>query len=216
MRLAGPLYAVIASLAVTALSCQPATRTPPIAPVETAAPPVARPDPPAAPQGETPIQVEVQGAVMDPDSYSLPRGARVHDALEAAGGPSDNAELRDLNIAARLIDGSVLTVPYQARGESPTPGAADLNVPAYTRSRGQYGAAIAGDAGEGAASAARINLNRATQSELETLPGVGPKTAEKILRFRALQPFSSVDDLRYVQGIGDKRLETLRPLVTVD
>lgn len=212
MRAAGLICAVVI---VTGFSCQPATPPPAAAPVEEA-PPAALPNSAVASEPEASLLVEVQGAVTAPDFYALPRGARVQDALDAAGGPSANAELRDLNIAARLIDGSVLTVPYQAPGENPAPGAADLNVPAYTRSRGQFGAAIPGGAGEGANPAARIDLNRASQSELETLPGVGPKTAEKILQFRALQPFSSVDDLRYVQGIGEKRLETLRPLVKVE
>jgi competence ComEA-like helix-hairpin-helix protein len=61
-----------------------------------------------------------------------------------------------------------------------------------------------------------VNINTATQAELETLPGVGEKTAEKIMRFRETQPFTQVDDLQYVQGIGEKRMEALRPNVTVE
>jgi len=160
--------------------------------------------------------VEIQGAVASPGVYSLPGGARLLEALDAAGGALPDADLSDLNIAARLVDGSVLSVPYQAPQGGGTMRAADVNPPAYTRSgwTGAHAKTPPGGLPE-APGAGPVNLNTATQQELETLPGVGPKTAEKIIRFRELQPFGSVDDLRYVQGIGDKRLETLRPLVSV-
>lgn len=166
------------------------------------------------------VMVEIQGAVATPGFYSFPSGARVFDALEKAGGPLENAEIRDLNIAALLVDGSVMTVPYrQQNGAALQPGASDLNPPSYTRS------GWAGDSGTPPASGqinvtavepSKVNLNTATQAELETLPGVGPKTAEKIIHFRETQPFSQIEDLRFIQGIGDKRLETLRPHVTVE
>lgn len=162
--------------------------------------------------------VEVQGAVAHPGLYALVQGARLFDALASAGGATAEADTSGLNIAARLIDGSVVSVPYRAAypGDG-TPDAAALNPPAYTRAGWRAGAP--GTMGEGSlapGAGGLVNLNTATQQELESLPGVGPKTAEKIMRFRSEQPFANVDDLRYIQGIGEKRLETLRPLVTVE
>lgn len=166
------------------------------------------------------LMVEIQGAVLAPGVYSFPREARVHDALEKSGGALEVAEIRDINIAAALVDGSVLTVPYQQQqGGPPQPGAADLNPPAYTRSgwTDSTEASIApAKGGTSAPGNAKVNINTATQSELETLPGVGEKTAEKIMRHREAQPFTQVDDLGFVQGIGERRLETLRPHVTVE
>lgn len=175
----------------------------------------------ASPVSSSRVMVEVQGAVAAPGVYSFPTDARVFDALQKAGGPLDSAEIRDINIAAILQDGSVLSVPFRPQGKGAVPpGAADLNPPAYTRSgwsgeAAQQGAAGGASAAQSSASD-KININTATQAELETLPGVGVKTAEKIISFRQTQPFTQVDDLRYVQGIGEKRMETLRPHVTVD
>ena len=175
------------------------------------------------PQPLASVMVEIQGAVATPGIYSFPGDARVFDALQKAGGALDSAEIRDINIAAVLLDGSVLSIPYrQQNARVAMPGAADLNPPAYTRSgwaesseeKARPGSTPTSGATAGAPS--RVNINTATQAELETLPGVGEKTAEKIMRFRETQPFTQVDDLQYVQGIGEKRLETLRPHVTVE
>ena len=166
------------------------------------------------------LMVEIQGAVALPGVYSFPPEARVHDALEKAGGPLDYAEIRDINIAAALVDGSVLSVPYRSQDNgSIQPGAADLNPPGYTRSGWTETTTASPVPAAGIPAApvsAKVNINTATQAELETLPGVGEKTAEKIMRHRETQPFTQVDDLGYVQGIGEKRLETLRPHVTVE
>jgi competence protein ComEA len=166
------------------------------------------------------LMVEIQGAVASPGVYSFPAEARVHDALEKAGGALEYAEIRDINIAAALVDGSVLSVPYQQQERGPQqPGAADLNPPGYTRS-GWTDTSTANvpvtTGGALAPVSAKVNINTATQAELETLPGVGEKTAEKIMRHRETQRFTQVDDLGFVQGIGEKRLETLRPHVTVE
>lgn len=175
------------------------------------------------PQPLASVMVEIQGAIATPGIYSFPGDARVFDALQKAGGALDSAEIRDINIAAVLLDGSVLSIPYrQQNGRVAMPGAADLNPPAYTRSgwaespeeKPRPGSAPA--SGASPAAPTKVNINTATQAELETLPGVGEKTAEKIMRFRETQPFTQVDDLQYVQGIGEKRMEALRPNVTVE
>lgn len=185
--------------------------TPPVTPPE-------QPTPAAAVETVQTAMIEVQGAVATPGVYALDADARIYNALMAAGGPHAEADLSDLNIAARLVDGSVLSVPYRAASPGDgTPGAAALNPPAYTRSGWQgVGQSSIAVGAVTAPAGGRININTATQAALEELPGVGPKTAEKIIRFREMQPFSSVEDLQYVQGIGEKRLETLRPHVTVE
>jgi competence protein ComEA len=166
-----------------------------------------------------PLMVESQGAVSAPGVYSFPSGARVFDAMAKAGGTLKGAEIRDINIAAVLVDGSVLSIPFRQVGRNRQAVAADLNPPIYTRSGWTEKAGPATLSTGGVATPAtpsKINLNTATQAELEALPGVGEKTAEKIMRFRETQPFTQVDDLRYIQGIGDKRMETLRPHVMVE
>ncbi len=189
--------------------------------LETATPvPEAIPTPPLQPM--VAVMVEVQGAVTAPGVYSFSGDARVLDAIKKAGGALESAEIRDINIAAVLVDGSVLSIPYrQQTGRAPLPGASDLNPQNYTRSGWTEAPAITGPGavaagGSTPATPSKVNINTATQVELETLPGVGEKTAEKIMRFRETQPFTQVDDLQYVQGIGEKRLETLRPHVTVE
>lgn len=172
---------------------------------------------PTAPATNT-IQVEIQGAVQRPGAYEFPTDTRLYEALQRAGGATPSAEIRDLNIAAPLHDGSVLTVPEQITHEAPYRAtAAQLNPSGYTRSGWIEQEALSQTNAPASLSAsACVDLNRATSAELEDLPGVGPKTAEKIIRYREQQPFTSVEDLRNVQGIGDTRMETLGPLVCVE
>jgi competence protein ComEA len=181
-------------------------------------PAMPEPDPEPAPSSQvTDIMVEVQGAVSNPGTYRFPTGARIHDAMDRAGGATTVSEIRDLNIAARLLDGSVLSVPYQQQhGNITQATAAQLNPPGYTRSGWGGGEEVPISPGAAVGSGTRcVNLNTATQQELEELPGVGPKTAAKIMRYREQQPFASPEDLRNIQGIGEKRLESLRGLVCI-
>ncbi|MGA1504384.1 MAG: helix-hairpin-helix domain-containing protein [Ilumatobacteraceae bacterium] len=149
------------------------------------------------------IAVHVVGAVQSPGVYHLPSGARGDDALRAAGGPADNADLRRVNLAATLLDGEQFVVPRV--GERLT-----TTVPP---SRG----ALDGASG-GSASVARglVDLNTATVAELDRLPGVGPSTARAIVDHRSRNgPFASVDDLLAVRGIGPAKLAELKPFVRV-
>jgi competence protein ComEA len=159
--------------------------------------------------------VEVQGAVSVPGIYRFSPGSRVYHALQTAEGPTASAEIRDLNIAARLIDGSVLTVPFQpSPGQQAQPTAAQLNTQDYTRSGWTSAESRVAPSGkDNLAPNTCVNLNTANQQELERLPGVGPKTALKIIQFREHQAFSSVEDLRDIRGFGEKRLESLHGLV---
>ena len=146
--------------------------------------------------------VDVAGAVARPGVYALPPGSRVADAIRAAGGYSGRVDTSAadaaLNLAEVLRDGAKILVPE--RGE------------ASGRSTG--GASGAGSA-SGAGGAARIDLNRATASELDTLPGIGPVTAAKIIAARGQQPFRSVDELLQRKVVSASVLEKIRALVTV-
>ncbi|MGQ0803643.1 MAG: helix-hairpin-helix domain-containing protein [Actinomycetota bacterium] len=152
----------------------------------------------AAPGGD--VTVHVAGAVVQPGVIELPEGGRVIDAVEAAGGGLPEADLDRMNLAAKLVDGQRVLV--QRVGDPAAP--ADPSAP------GTPGA-------EGATPGAEpVNLNTATQEQLETLPGIGPTLAEAITAERDRRGgFRSVNELRDVRGIGDKRFADLEGLVTV-
>lgn len=135
------------------------------------------------------VFVHVTGAVARPGLFELADGARVIDAIAAAGGFTEAADQNQLNLARVLTDGEQLAVLVEGEGE----GGAD---------------AVASDS--------RVNLNTADAAALDTLPRVGPAMAARILAWRdANGRFTSIDDLRSVSGIGDKTFEGLRELITV-
>jgi competence protein ComEA len=153
--------------------------------------------------GAAGIAVDVVGRVRHPGLVRLPQGSRVVDAIEAAGGTTAGAELESVNLARKLVDGEQIRIPRH--GESPVAAGA-----------GAPGGAVPG-AGDPAAGqpGVPIDLNTATVEQLDTLPGVGEVTANRIIAYRTAHPFRTVDDLRQVPGIGDARFETLKDLVTV-
>jgi competence protein ComEA len=159
------------------------------------------------------VTVHVAGAVHRPGVYRLPAGSRVDDALRRAGGPGRTADLAAVNLAAKVEDGRQILVP---RRPAVAPASA-----AGTPASGPSGSGVAGSsnatsAGVGAAPAPPVNLNTATLEQLDTLDGVGPGIAQRILDYRAQHgAFRRVEELGEVPGIGDKRLATLTPLVTV-
>lgn len=146
---------------------------------------------PAEPGPPEDLVVYVSGAVVAPEVYRLPAGARVKDAVLAAGGLRPDAAAEQLNLAAPVEDAQHVHVP--SRGE---PGAAQ-------------------DGGVAEASNGLLNLNHASAAELEELPGVGVTLAERIIRYREEQgPFTSVETLREVSGIGERLFAQIAPLVT--
>jgi competence protein ComEA len=156
--------------------------------------------PPAPAPGLTPspaavILVDVAGWVRRPGVYEFADGARVIDAVQAAGGARPGAFLQSLNLAALLVDGTQILVPKEG---APPP------------------AAVGGEVVEGGAPGGLVNVNAATAAELETLPGVGEVIAQAIVDYRTENgPFTTVDQLLDVSGIGDATLENIRELVTV-
>jgi competence protein ComEA len=151
------------------------------------------------------IVVEVGGAVARPGVYRLPPGSRVGDAITAAGGYGSRVDVlaadRALNLAATVRDGDEIHVP--ARGE------AGASSPAGGVSVGGKGSdGETGSAGEGL-----IDLNRASAEQLDTLPGVGPATAAKIIAAREERPFTSLEDLQSRKVVGAATLAKIRALV---
>jgi competence protein ComEA len=155
------------------------------------APPAAAPTETAAAAG-TVVVVDVVGAVRRPGLYRLEQGARIAEAVSRAGGATPKADLALINMAALLADGEQVVVP---RRGSAVPGA------------------VAG-AAPGAAAPGPGHLSTATLEQLDTLPGIGPVTAQKILDYRQKHgAFTSVDELDAVPGIGPARLDQLKDLV---
>ena len=150
---------------------------------------------PPAPTG-TPasIRVYVSGAVLQPEVYTLPPESIVSDALTAAGGTLPDADLNRINLAKGLSDGEQVYVSLI--GEAPTP--APVNV-------------------DGAPVVGPVNINTADQTQLETLPGIGPATAQSIIAYREENgDFQTIEDIQNVSGIGPATLENLKDLITVD
>ncbi|MEV7776343.1 helix-hairpin-helix domain-containing protein [Kitasatospora sp. NPDC086791] len=145
------------------------------------------------------VVVDIGGRVHTPGLHTLPGGARVADALRAAGGVLPETDTRNLNLARVLTDGEQLLVGEQSAALAPAPAVGTGNGPP-------------GPSGPRPA----VSLNRATLEQLDTLPGVGPTLAQRILAYRTSHgSFRSLDQLRQVSGIGARTYEELRPLLTL-
>ena len=185
------------------------------------------------------IEVYVSGAVAEPGIYILPAGARTTEALEAAGGLRPDAKAERVNLARKLRDGSHVYVPVEKRNTSKgkdKQGAGASIKDGTKAGAGAYGGFDASggvssndsftrgwDDGNDSSEAAggngftgKVNLNTATQQQLIALPGIGPSMANRILALRRVRRFNRVEDLLQVRGIGQAKLERLRPYVRVE
>ncbi|MFH6636305.1 helix-hairpin-helix domain-containing protein [Streptococcus suis] len=146
------------------------------------------------------LVVDVKGAVAKPGLYTLEADARVNDAVEAAGGLTSQADPKSINLAQKLSDEAVV----------------------YVASKDENISVVANTTTSSAMSPEEkntnlVNLNTATEADLQTISGIGAKRAADIIAYReANGGFKSVDDLNNVSGIGDKTMESIRPYVTVD
>jgi competence protein ComEA len=140
------------------------------------------------------LAVHVAGHVRHPGLVRLPAGSRVNDAIRAAGGVTSGADLDAVNLARKLADGEQVLIPGPGDPPPPLP-------PGATSAPG--------------APAGLLDLNTATVDQLDTLPGVGEVTAGRIVAYRSAHPFTTVDELLEVPGIGQRRFDQLKDLVTV-
>jgi competence protein ComEA len=152
------------------------------------------PEPTSTPR---PLRVYISGAVLHPDVYELAPNSIVKDVLMAAGGPSDEADLDRINLAQPVADGQQIHVPRHGEESLPVQPATDqrsLQV-------------VVG----------KVNINTADQATLESLPGIGPALAQRILEYREVNgPFGGPEEIVEVTGIGPDTLEKLRDLITTD
>ncbi len=158
-------------------------------------PPRGRPVILRPPPTPLPVLVHVTGAVLQPGLYSLPPGSRVQDAILAAGGFSASADEQGLNLAAVLLDGSRVNVPSIVTPESGSSGLSKeaTSTPTFP-----------------------IDLNTATLAELDSLPGIGPVTAQAIIDYRDQNgPFARIQDIDRVPGIGPATYEQIKDLITI-
>jgi competence protein ComEA len=138
------------------------------------------------------ILIHVAGKVKRPDVYPLLAGSRVSDAIKAAGGAQKGVDLSDINLARVLVDGEQVYVGYVAKVSSSS------SKSSKTRFTGV------------------INVNRATKAEFDSLTGIGPVLASRIINYRSANgPFLALDDLLKVSGIGSKTLERIRPRLSL-
>jgi competence protein ComEA len=188
--LAGALISAILLGGITFL-----WRIPTPSPIAIHAPPSSVAPTPEPTEAPAPLVIFISGAVQTPGVYELPASARVADALERAGGFTPDANVNALNQAATLRDGDQIYVPtFAEEPAAPQPGLSSTE-PAANSEGGP------------------ININTATASQLEQLPGIGPSRAQDIIENR---PYASVDELDNVPGIGPATLEELRPYVVVE
>lgn len=171
------------------------TRRPTAQPIQILPPPtLSATAAPASTATPGPLRVDVAGAVRAPGVYTLPAGSIVADAIAAAGGPAQGADLDRVNKAVPLGDGMQVYVPHTSDTMAPL-----LGNPSAAATSSSGGATL-------------ININTATSAELDTLPGIGPSMAQRIIEGR---PYGKIEDLMRVKGIGQATFDKLKDRVTV-
>ena len=164
-------------------------------------------------QGKT-IRVQVSGAVLEPGIYDLPADSRAEAAIAAAGGLTEAADTERVNMVRKLRDGMLLKVPaLKAGGGKKAAKRAAGAAGAFGNAANAHGKNAADKRG---GSAGRVRINSASVSELQSLPGVGPALAQRIIAERSRGRFASAEDLLRVSGIGKAKLEKMRAYVEVD
>lgn len=163
------------------------------------------------------VRVQVSGAVLEPGIYDVPANCRVEEAIAAAGGMTENADIERVNLVRKVRDGMQIRVPVQkaARTSSTQRENAQAKSGLGESASGKSGRAKAGS-GRNNSMLQSVRINSASLSELQQLPGIGPALAQRIVETRNSGRFTSADDLLRVPGIGKAKLAKLRDYVEVD
>jgi competence protein ComEA len=177
------------------------TRRPQPAPIRISTPvPTATPSPGPTPT-PAPLRVYVTGAVRDPDVYVLPPASIVKDAIAAAGGPTDDADLERINLAVEVSDQQQIYVPHKGEGSLPI---------ALPGERSPPGLSVTPETGV-------ININTASVEALDALPGVGPAIARRIVDYRSEHgPFATIEDIMNVKGIGPATFDKMKDEISTE
>ncbi len=153
-------------------------------------------------EGEKDIIVHITGSIAEEGIVKLKEGDRIADAIEKAGGVTADANIKNVNLAYKLKDGQKIYIPSNID---------DSENIAIVSSKGEGVISDNGKKGD------KVNINEATQTELETLPGIGPSMAAKILEYREKNgEFNSIEDIKNVTGIGNSKYETIKDNICVD
>ena len=174
----------------------------------------------AAVEKEEFIVVDIEGAVRSPGVVYLPGGSRVNDAVEEAGGLTGDADTRNVNLASRLSDGDKIYIPKHGEEKSsPVNNSPPAGIVTHIVSNGSQAAsegASADSANHTGNTGGMVNINTATSAQLQTLSGVGPATAQKIIEYReAAGRFVRIEDIMRVSGIGTKTFEGFRDKIII-
>ena len=151
---------------------------------------------------ESKIKVHISGAVKNEGVYELEEDARIIDAIEKAGGTLEIADMKNVNLASKLEDGMKIYIPKQGEEVTSSNQEVEENIALGNTSK--------------ESSKRKININKASKEELDTLPGIGESTAEKIINYRKEhKSFKSIEELKEVKGIGDAKFEEIKDLVDI-
>ena len=163
-----------------------------------------------------PLRVHVTGAVVSPGVFGVPPGSIWQDAIHAAGGPTDRADLSGVNLAQLVSDGDQILVPELKPTTTPRPPEA-TSAPTATLGPGTPSPTTPPASATGApAAGGKVNINTATLEELDTLPGIGPAIAQRIIDYRTANgPFQTIEDVMNVRGIGQATFDSIKGLITV-
>ncbi|MFB3896330.1 MAG: helix-hairpin-helix domain-containing protein [bacterium] len=167
---------------------------------------------------QSPIIVHIAGAVNKPGVYHLPAGSRIYDAITTAGDTTFQADVSDLNLAMVIEDGDKIEIPIMQSNPDPKPEpiSKEVHQQSFSPPEPMSKTKSIPNSRLSAQSSGKININTATVSELDILPGIGPKLAERIILYRQQHgPFKRIDDIVLVSGIGPKRFEQMKNQITV-
>ena len=154
------------------------------------------------------VVIHITGSVKNPGIVKLKEGSRIEDAIEAAGGLTENADITKVNLAYVVEDGTKIKIPSASEE--------DIGDEDIIDSKSGDNIIIEENAVPSNNSTQTININKATEKEFETLPGIGPSLASKIIEYRNQNgKFESIEDIKNVNGIGDNKYEKIKDLITV-